>query len=89
MFYLSAVLPSNSGNFSGIQFCAGYSAPNASLKSDAPYFPFTGPVSFTVTMNKLDLPNGYKLEIKTIKVRVNNNNSVYQFVTDCKGIPMV
>jgi hypothetical protein len=55
-------------NISGIELCSSYLTRDTKLKSDAPNFPLTGPVSFTVTMNKKDLPNGYKLEVKTIKV---------------------
>ena len=51
-----------------MELCASYLARDVSVKSDAPNFPLTGPVSFTVTMKKEDLPNGYKLEVKTIKV---------------------
>ncbi|XP_053394173.1 apolipophorins-like [Mercenaria mercenaria] len=66
----------------GVQFCASYSAPNASSKPDAPYFPFTGPVSFSVAMSKQDLPNGYKLEVKTIKTPI---QTLFRFLSDTPG----
>ncbi|XP_060596717.1 uncharacterized protein LOC132750705 [Ruditapes philippinarum] len=66
----------------GIELCSSYLTRDTKLKSDAPNFPLTGPVSFTVTMNKKDLPNGYKLEVKTIKTPL---QTLFRFMTNTPG----
>ena len=52
----------------GMELCGEVQFPNASLKTDAPYFPFTGPSSMAVTLNKRDTHTSYKLESKFITV---------------------
>ena len=54
----------------GMELCAEISYPNASLKTDAPYFPLTGPISGGVTLYKRDSHTSYKMEYKFVKVIV-------------------
>lgn len=53
---------------SGLEMCGEISYPNASMKSDAPYFPLTGPVRAGITLYKRDSHNSYKMEYKFAKV---------------------
>ena len=52
----------------GLVMCVGVSGPNATHREYAPNFPLTGPMTVSVSMAKDDLPNGFRLEAKTIKV---------------------
>lgn len=52
----------------GMEFCGQLSFPNASLQMEGPYFPLTGPTSFSVTLFKRDIHSGYKLFAKRIEV---------------------
>jgi hypothetical protein len=52
----------------GVRLCADVSYP-ASNKADAPYFPFTGPVSAAIALHKVDDHESYEFEayLKTVK----------------------
>ena len=52
----------------GAQICATTAYPNASTTLEAPYFPFTGPVSMELTLLKTDEHNSYRLLAKQITV---------------------
>ena len=52
----------------GMELCASLAFPNATTALTAPYFPFTGPTSVSVTLRKHDVHSGYKLLAKQIKV---------------------
>ena len=52
----------------GLEFCAEAFYPDTGDLTGAPSFPLTGPAGVSVVMNKRDIPNGYKVEAKTIKV---------------------
>lgn len=62
----------NIARITGMELCAEMQFPNASMKSDSPYFPFTGPVSAEISLNKRDTHTGYKLESKLISVSTCN-----------------
>ena len=53
----------------GLELCGELQFPNASLVEAAPYFPLTGPVSMTVSLNKKDTLTGYKFEARSTHVR--------------------
>ncbi|XP_048255783.1 apolipophorins-like [Haliotis rufescens] len=55
--------------FTGVELCGDISFPNASMITDSPYFPFTGPVSFGLTLSKKDTHSGYKMVVKSISTR--------------------
>ncbi|XP_067678851.1 uncharacterized protein [Haliotis asinina] len=55
--------------FTGVELCGEISFPNASMINDSPYFPFTGPVSFGLTLSKKDTHSGYKMVVKSIATR--------------------
>lgn len=52
----------------GLEFCADMYYPDAGDIEGAPAFPLTGPAGVSVSMYKRDVPNGYKVEVKTIEV---------------------
>ena len=52
----------------GLEFCAEAYYPDSGDVKGAPSFPLTGPAGVSVFMYKRDIPNGYKMEAKTIKV---------------------
>ena len=54
----------------GLEFCANVYYPRVGVVDGAPAFPLTGPAGISVAMYKRDVPNGYKVEAKTIKVYV-------------------
>ena len=54
----------------GLEFCASVFYPKLGEVEGVPAFPLTGPAGVSVVMNKRDVPNGYKVEAKTIKVLV-------------------
>ena len=56
----------------GLEFCADIFYPNVGEREGAPSFPLTGPAGVSVAMYKRDIPNGYKVEAKTIKVMLSN-----------------
>ena len=61
----------------GLQLCGELQFPNASLVNSAPYFPLTGPVSMTVSLNKKDTLTGYKFEARSTHVsKINSNNTL-------------
>ncbi|KAL4235628.1 hypothetical protein ACF0H5_004023 [Mactra antiquata] len=66
----------------GLQFCVGYSGPKDVENSEAPYFPLSGPVSFSMAMHKLDMPNGYQMQVKTIE---NDMLTLFRFISDTPG----
>ncbi|CAL1530281.1 unnamed protein product [Lymnaea stagnalis] len=51
----------------GYQFCGAVSYVNASTNENAPYFPFTGPMLVSVTVEKKDAPKGFKLDGKKVQ----------------------
>ena len=54
----------------GLVLCVGVSGPNATAKESAPSFPLTGPITMSVSVEKKDLPNGYRMEAKIITVMI-------------------
>ncbi|CAH1772638.1 unnamed protein product [Owenia fusiformis] len=46
----------------GIEFCSTISYANASMVDEAPYFPLTGPKTFTLVLNKRDTHTSYEME---------------------------
>ncbi|KAJ8307373.1 hypothetical protein KUTeg_015457 [Tegillarca granosa] len=50
----------------GLELCGEVQFPNASLKADAPYFPFTGPVSLALDMYKRDTHTSYQMEARIV-----------------------
>ena len=61
----------NVARITGLELCGELQFPNASLFDEAPYFPLTGPVSMTVSLNKRDTFTGYKFEARSIHVSIN------------------
>lgn len=53
----------------GIEMCAAVSVPDWGQVLDAPYCPFTGAISASITLKKNDLPSGYRLLAKQVQVR--------------------
>ena len=54
----------------GLEFCAKVYYPDTGEAEGTPGFPLIGPAGVSVAMYKRDVPNGYKVEAKTIKVLV-------------------
>ena len=54
----------------GLELCAELTYPNASLKSDAPYFPLTGPVTAGIFLYNRDTHKKYKMEARSLHVRI-------------------
>lgn len=52
----------------GLELCAEVSYPNTSKKSDAPYFPITGPVSAGIYLYNRDTHVKYRMEAKSMHV---------------------
>ena len=52
----------------GLELCGELQYPNASTTANGPYFPFTGPTSFSVTLYKRDTLTSYKLLAKRVEV---------------------
>ena len=54
----------------GYQMCSevSYKRPREDNVNSSPYFPFTGPVSLTLTLNEYDAPRGFKFLAKHIEV---------------------
>ncbi|OWF55153.1 Apolipophorin [Mizuhopecten yessoensis] len=55
------------GTCIGLQLCGEIEYPNASLQTEAPYFPLTGPMHMKVQLLKKDTMSGYKFEAKFVK----------------------
>ncbi|GFS05085.1 apolipophorin long isoform [Elysia marginata] len=53
----------------GAVLCGKISYPNASMQSEGPYFPLTGPSSASLILRKTDTHSGYKLLVKRIQTR--------------------
>ena len=52
----------------GLELCSQLNYVNASMRDDAPYFPFTGPLSFELALFKRDTHKTYKLLAKRTQV---------------------
>lgn len=52
----------------GMELCGEVKFANASHRSDAPYFPLTGPVAMGLVLHKRDSHSGFVFETKLIKV---------------------
>ncbi|XP_050403910.2 uncharacterized protein LOC126819756 [Patella vulgata] len=66
----------------GLELCGEISFPNASMKADAPYFPFTGPVGVSLTLHKRDSHIGYRLLAKKTQ---SPSTNVVQLALDTPG----
>ncbi|RUS87830.1 hypothetical protein EGW08_004429 [Elysia chlorotica] len=66
----------------GARLCGQISFPNASLKSEGPYFPLTGPSSASLVLHKTDTHTGYKLLVKRI---TNSRQNVAQISFNTPG----
>ena len=58
----------------GFELCSSLSFPNATTSLSAPYFPFTGPMRMSVTLNKRDTHTGYSLLAKQVVVGIFYND---------------
>ncbi|KAL5015760.1 hypothetical protein ScPMuIL_005349 [Solemya velum] len=67
---------------SGLELCGAVEFSNASMVTDAPYFPFTGPVVMSLVLHKRDTHTGYKFEAKKIKTA---DESLYRVFFDTPG----
>ena len=54
----------------GLELCGELQYPNASMKSDAPYFPMTGPVTAGVYLYNRDTHRKYKMETRFLHVSI-------------------
>ena len=72
-------------NALGVRLCGEVSYP-ASNKADAPYFPFTGPISAAIELQKVDDHDSYEFEayLKTVKEK-GAINRFARFAFDTKG----
>nr|KAG5709527.1 hypothetical protein BaRGS_001577 [Batillaria attramentaria] len=70
----------------GLEVCGQLSFPNASMKESGPYFPLTGPASFSVILHKRDSHSGYKLLAKRVE---NKRSSIAQLSFDTPGSSVV
>ncbi|XP_046361600.2 uncharacterized protein LOC124138779 [Haliotis rufescens] len=66
----------------GVELCNEFHWANASLTNGAPYFPFTGPFSYSMTLIKRDSHSGYKLLAKRTENKV---SSTAQLTFDTPG----
>ena len=57
----------------GLELCGEITYPNASLKSDAPYFPLTGPVTAGVFLYNRDTHRKYKMVARSLHVSIQFN----------------
>lgn len=55
----------------GYEACGEVSYVDTSVDRNAPYFPLTGPASFSLVIKKKDAPRGFKLTSKYIRVSGN------------------
>ncbi|XP_067679783.1 uncharacterized protein [Haliotis asinina] len=56
----------------GVELCNEFQWANASLTNGAPYFPFTGPFSYSMTLLKRDTHSGYKVLAKRTENKVSS-----------------
>ncbi|GFS10552.1 microsomal triglyceride transfer protein large subunit [Elysia marginata] len=66
----------------GAVLCGQISFPNASMQSEGPYFPLTGPSSASLVLRKTDTHSGYKLLAKRVE---NKKMSVAQISFNTPG----
>lgn len=53
----------NFNKITGMKLCTQFQFANASMRRDAPYFPFTGPVMMQVELINQDAPEGYMMKM--------------------------
>ncbi|GFO07586.1 apolipophorin [Plakobranchus ocellatus] len=69
-------------DITGAKLCGHISYPNASMQSDSPYFPLTGPSSASLVLHKTDTHSGYKLFAKRVE---NKKTSTVQISFNTPG----
>lgn len=66
----------NFNKITGMKLCTQFQFANASMRRDAPYFPFTGPVMMQVELINQDVPDGYMMRMHMNEV--NSFKTIYE-----------
>ncbi|KAL8584622.1 hypothetical protein ACOMHN_002351 [Nucella lapillus] len=73
-------------SMTGLEMCGKLQFPNASMQSEGPYYPLTGPSSLSLVLHKRDSHSGYKLLAKRVE---NKRSSIAQLSFDTPGSSVV